>query len=641
MPLSSQVYFIGAGPGAPDLITLRGQQIIARADCVLYADSLVMPEIAQWAKPGAVVIPTAELNLDQIVAVMTEAVERGQVVARIHSGDPALYGAIHEQMTALDARNISYEIVPGVSAVFAAAAALGAELTAPGLTQTLICTRVSGRASPVPERESLRSLAAHGASLAIFLSITKARQVQDDLLTGYASETPVAILYRLTWPDEQIVRCRLEALAETVRAAGFTRHALIIISPALSAPHTAASRLYAPEFKHRFRVQKSEVRGQTSEAGSHKLSEDDSAQSAIRNQQSAIISITRTGTELARRLAGPLQAVAYAPQRFAQEGEAAYSDSVIEAARCLWAQHRALIFVAPVAIAVRAIGPLAEDKHTDPAVIALDEAGKFVVSVLSGHLGGANDLARQIAALTGGQAVITTASDAQESAALDLLGQQAGWRCESGSAVARVSAAILNGDPVHVYVEPGCDASPLRRADLPGLVWLDRLEALDGQAAIVISDRSGLLIDLTRSVVFHPRSLAVGIGCRRGVAVETLEAVVRGALEKAGLSFTSVACLATARAKAEEPGLLAFAEKFNLPLRIYDDEINALAARVPLSPSAAREKLGLPGVAEPCAMLAAKATALLAAKRAEDGVTVAVARLVFPVGVSPTAEALG
>ncbi|MBI3360155.1 MAG: precorrin-4 C(11)-methyltransferase, partial [Chloroflexi bacterium] len=340
MALSPQVYFIGAGPGAPDLITLRGQQIIARADCVLYADSLVMPEIAQWAKPGAVVIPTAELNLDQIVAVMTEAVERGQVVARIHSGDPALYGAIHEQMTALDARNISHEIVPGVSAVFAAAAALGAELTAPGLTQTLICTRVSGRASPVPERESLRSLAAHGASLAIFLSITKARQVQDDLLTGYASETPVAILYRLTWPDEQIVRCRLEALAETVRAAGFTRHALIIVSPALSAPHTAASRLYSPEFKHRFRTQKAEGGRRKSEVGSQRLEVRGlhakrtwNGPSAISHLPSAIISITRAGTELARRLAGPLQAVAYVPQRFAQEGEAAYSDSVIEAAR--------------------------------------------------------------------------------------------------------------------------------------------------------------------------------------------------------------------------------------------------------------------------------------------------------------------
>ena len=231
MEQSPQVYFIGAGPGAPDLMTLRGQQIIARADCLFYADSLVMPEVTQWAKPGAEVIPTAELNLDQILALIITAVERDQVVARLHSGDPALYGAVHEQLAALHERGITTEIVPGVSAVFAAAAALGAELTVPGLTQTVICTRISGRASPVPERESLRSLAAHGASLAVFLSVTKSRQVQDDLLTGYPPDTPVAILYRISWPDEKILRCRLSELAETVRATGLTRllnHAWVV-----------------------------------------------------------------------------------------------------------------------------------------------------------------------------------------------------------------------------------------------------------------------------------------------------------------------------------------------------------------------------------------------------------------------------
>ncbi len=615
-----QVYFIGAGPGAPDLITLRGQQIIARADCILYADSLVMAEIAQWAKAGAIVIPTAELNHAQVIAEMAAMVARGGIVARVHSGDPALYGAIHEQMVALDARGIAYEIVPGVSAVFAGAAALAMELTIAGLTQTVICTRVSGRASQVPERESLRSLAAHGASLAIFLSITKARQVQEDLLTGYAPDTQVAILYRISWHDEQIARCTLATLAETVRAAGFTRQALIIISPALSAPDEAASKLYAADFKHRFRVREVGVKRQAARPPMF-------PQTSEVSDKLALISITRAGTELARRLVEPMQAIHYVPQKFAREHEIAYTDSVMDVARRLWAQHRAIIFIAPVSIAVRAVGPLAQDKHSDPAIVALDEQGKFVVSVLSGHVGGANELARVIAALTNGQAVVTTASDTQELAALDLIAQEAGWVCEAGSALTRVMGALVNGEMVQVYVEAGCDDSPLRRADLPGLEWVDDFEKLNGAPAIVLSDRIALALDRAASVVFHPSSLALGIGCRKGVACETIERAARGALTEAGLSFDSINCLATVRLKAEEPGLLGFAEKFNLPLRIYDeDEINALAARVTLSPSAAQEKFDLPGVSEPCALLAANATTLLATKHAEDGVTVAVAR---------------
>ncbi|MCX6047819.1 MAG: precorrin-4 C(11)-methyltransferase [Chloroflexi bacterium] len=254
MNSSPLLYFIGAGPGAPDLITLRGQQLIARADLILYADSLVMAEIVQWAKPGAQIVPTADLHLDQIMPLMIDAAQQGKLVARVHSGDPALYGAIHEQMVRLREREIAYAIVPGVSAVFAAAAALGVELTIPELTQTVICTRISGRASSVPEREELAGLAAHGASLALFLSITKARQVQETLLTGYAPETPVAVLHRISWPDEQIVQCTLDKLAETVRQAGFTRQALILISPALAAGDVR-SKLYTANYRHRFRTQ--------------------------------------------------------------------------------------------------------------------------------------------------------------------------------------------------------------------------------------------------------------------------------------------------------------------------------------------------------------------------------------------------
>jgi precorrin-4 C11-methyltransferase len=628
---SPHVHFIGAGPGAPDLITLRGQRLIAEADLILYADSLVMAEIAQWAKPGAQIIPTADLHLDQIMALMVAAAQQGKHVARIHSGDPSLYGALHEQMVRLRAAAIAYEIVPGVSAVFAAAAALGAELTVPDLTQTLICTRISGRASSVPEREKLSGLAAHGASLALFLSITKARQVQADLLTGYAPETPVAILYRVSWPDEQIVRCRLDELAESVRRAGFTRQALILVSPALANPTATffkaeggssegatelRSQLYNAEFRHRFRTQ--EQTPQMFEVGS--------PPNAPPSADTIVLAITAKGAELARRLAPQIDAQAWLPAKFAQTGESVYHGSVLDAARQAWAQSRALLFVAPVAIAVRAIAPLAQDKKLDPAVLALDESGQFVISVLSGHLGGANALARRVAQITGGQAVITTASDVSGKVALDLLAQEAGWFCEPGSALTRVMAAIVNDEQVQVYVAPGCDDSPLRQTQA-SWEWVARRADLQQGPAIVLSDRNETL-DLAQTVLFRPRTLSVGIGCQRGVSRAQIEAAVRTTLDDAGLAFGALAAVATVRLKAEEPGLLAFVEQAGLPLRIYDkDEIKTLAARASLSPSAAQEKLGLPGVAEPCALLAAGVDELLVRKRAFAGVTVAVARL--------------
>lgn len=613
---SPHVHFIGAGPGALDLITLRGQRLLAEADLILYADSLVMAEIAQWAKPGAQIIPTADLHLDQIMALMVAAAQQGKHVVRIHSGDPSLYGALHEQMVRLRAAAIAYEIVPGVSAVFAAAAALGAELTVPDVTQTLICTRISGRASSVPEREALSGLAAHGASLALFLSITKARQVQAELLTGYAPETPVAILYRVSWPDEQIVRCRLDELAESVRRAGFTRQALILVSPALAETSAPRSQLYHAEFRHRFRTQ--EQIPQMIEVGS--------APDASPASDAIVLAITAKGVELARRLAPQIDAQAWLPAKFAQPGESVYHGSVLDAARQAWAQSRSLLFVAPVAIAVRAIAPLAQDKKLDPAVLALDESGQFVVSVLSGHRGGANALAHRVAQITGGQAVITTASDVSGKVALDLLAQEAGWFCEPSSALTQVMAAIVNDEPVQVYIAQGCDGSPLRQAGAPWR-WVARREDLQAGPAIVLSDRSETL-DLAQSVLFRPRTLSVGIGCQRGVSRAQIEAAVRTTLDDAGLAFGALAAVATVRLKAEEPGLLAFIEQLGLPLRIYEeDEIKTLAARVSLSPSAAQEKLGLPGVAEPCALLAAGVDELLVRKRVFAGVTVAVARL--------------
>jgi len=251
------VYFIGAGPGAPDLLTLRGRDILARADLVIYADSLVHPALCEFARPGAEIIGSSALTLEEIVHRTIAAAAAGRTVARLQSGDPAIYGAIHEQMVRLDAAGIPWTIVPGVSSAFAAAALLGVELTVPEVTQTVILSRVSGRASPVPPLEELRGLAAHQASLVLFLSVTHMSRVVAGLREGgYPEDTPVAVVYRATWEDEQVVWGTLQDIVAAVRAAKFIKQALILVGPALKDRQTLAghrSRLYSPSHSHLFR----------------------------------------------------------------------------------------------------------------------------------------------------------------------------------------------------------------------------------------------------------------------------------------------------------------------------------------------------------------------------------------------------
>ncbi|MGQ9890170.1 MAG: precorrin-4 C(11)-methyltransferase, partial [Aggregatilineales bacterium] len=230
------VYFIGAGPGDPELLTIKAQQLIAEADVILYAGSLVNPAVLRYARPDAEIHNTAALPLSEQAALMTDAAGRGKIVARLHTGDPTIFGALAEQMAALDAAGTPYAIVPGISSAFAAAAALGIEYTLPEETQTLILTRL-GRKMPVPTAEALAGLAAHRSSMAIFLSIGMIAEVVDALYAaGYLADTPVAVVFRASWPDEQIVRGILADIAERVRRAELTHQGLIIVSPALRRP---------------------------------------------------------------------------------------------------------------------------------------------------------------------------------------------------------------------------------------------------------------------------------------------------------------------------------------------------------------------------------------------------------------------
>lgn len=249
--LESYVYIVGAGPGDPDLLTVKAQKLLARADVILFADSLIPEQILNICRPDAEIIKTAHKTLEEILPVMITRVRADKSVVRLHSGDPSLYSAIHEQMQLLANANIPFEIIPGISAFQAAAAKLKVELTVPDLVQTIILTRISGR-TQVPTKEELSSLAAHQASLCLYLSARHVAKAQAQLLESYSPQTQVAICFRIGWPDEKILVVPLEKMADFTYQEQLVRSTLYIISPSLL-PTSGRSRLYHPEHDHLFR----------------------------------------------------------------------------------------------------------------------------------------------------------------------------------------------------------------------------------------------------------------------------------------------------------------------------------------------------------------------------------------------------
>jgi precorrin-4/cobalt-precorrin-4 C11-methyltransferase len=248
------IHFIGAGPGAADLITLRGRDLIARCPVCLFAGSLVPAALLDHCPPGAKIVDTAPLDLDAILALCLEATASGQDVARLHSGDLSIWSAMGEQIRRLEKAGAPYTITPGVPAFAAAAAALGRELTLPGLAQSLVLTRTSGRASPMPEDETLAAFAATRATLAIHLSIHALDRVVDELLPHYGRDCPAAVVFRASWPDERVVRAALGDIAGAMREAPVARTAIILVGPALGAEDFRESELYNPDYVRRFRA---------------------------------------------------------------------------------------------------------------------------------------------------------------------------------------------------------------------------------------------------------------------------------------------------------------------------------------------------------------------------------------------------
>jgi len=252
------IYFVGAGPGAPDLITIRGEKLLRQADVIIYAGSLVNLALLDSTKPECEIYDSAGMTLEQVIEKMLEAEKKSKLTVRLHTGDPSIYGAIREQMDELDKHNVNYEVVPGVSSMSAAAAALKAEYTLPGVSQSIIVTRAEGR-TPVPEREHIASLAAHNATMVVFLSTGLLEDLVDNLIEGgYPPDCPAAIVYKASWPEEKIIRTIVSNLAGEAKREGIKSTALILVGGFLGQDYER-SMLYHPEFSHGFRKSRGDL----------------------------------------------------------------------------------------------------------------------------------------------------------------------------------------------------------------------------------------------------------------------------------------------------------------------------------------------------------------------------------------------
>ena len=606
---NGMIYFIGAGPGHPDLITVKGKKLLAQADVIVYAGSLVQEEILQHAPATAQHHNSAGMNLDKQIEVMSQAAQAGKIVVRLHTGDPSIYGAIAEQMKALDKLDIPYTVVPGVSSALAAAAALKIELTIPDHTQTIILTRQSGR-TKVPEREQLSKLAAHKSSLMIFLSAGMIEKVVDELITaGYQKDTPIAVVYRVTWPDQKIIKGTLANIATKLTAAEITHHALIVISPSLK-----------PELSEEVPLSHLYGTGQVAEA---------------RDDRTAIIVLTRNGLETGKRLLSDTpNSLLYAPEKHLDNTPdntniISTNTSIRQTLQSAFERHSALICIMASGIVVRELAPLLKSKHADPAVVVIDEAGKFAFSLLSGHKGGANALAHQSAEILGGQAVITTASDTQGLPALDLLAEQNGWYMQPCQHLTALSGAMVNHETILIYQD--CGSRNWLPTPLPdNFEIVPTLEALTTNPAhfavcITYQDvHSTLKESGKKALVLHPPCLHMGIGCNRNTPADEIESAVTETLKQNSFSPHSIARVASIDIKADEPGLLSTAEQNHWPIKFFSAEELSTVENIPNPSEYAQKNVGAPGVAEPAAALSAQASAWLIEKQKYPNVTIAV-----------------
>ena len=608
--MKALVEFVGAGPGAEDLITVRGLRALEQADLVVYAGSLVNPAHLKACKADCTCLDSASMNLGEQIEAMSDAALTGKRVVRLHTGDPAMYGAINEQIRGLAQKGVAASIIPGVSSVFAAAAALGCELTSPDVSQSVVLTRTPGR-TPMPQGEDAAAFARTGAMLVFFLSTGKVGELMRHLMEqgGLAEGTPAAIVYRASWPDERILRGTVGDIARQAEEAGLGRQALVIVGRALGANGTA-SRLYDADFSHGYR--------------NRLVSEDFDGRCAL-------YAFTDKGLTRAREIAAGLglPTVLHSTRPSNAEGIVHIPvqdfDSRLAAN---WAQFDAHIFIGATGIPFRKAAPLLRDKNIDPAVLACPESGSHVIALTSGHFGGTNRLARRIARITGGQAVIGSPADVNSLPAFDEAAAQEHARILNPEAVRALNAALLDGSPIAFC---GTRAVFERHFASTGQVafFENPQDVTCGHA--VLWDSENTLPEEVLYLDVSSRAFVLGVGCRRGVKPQELRLVAERYLSEFGLNAENIAGIATCTVKEDEPAILGLGEAWQVPVAFHSaEELDAVPVSAPSEK--VREKVGTASVCEAACLLSAgygsiPQPALYAPKSAFGDVTLALARL--------------
>lgn len=613
-----QVYFVGAGPGDPELITVRGQRVVREADLVLYAGSLVPLEVVACARPEARVVDSSSMTLEETHNLMCGTVRAGGLVARVHTGDPSLYGAIREQKVLLERDGISSRIIPGVTSAFAAAAAAGVSFTLPEKTQSLILTRMAGR-TPVPDRERLKEMARHQASMAVYLSAgDPERLVRELRVGGYPGRTPVVAAYRVGWPEERILTATLDTLSETVSSEKITRQAIFLILPGQD-DETAFSRLYSPDFHHGFREKKDHSIRNAKGPLENRLVKGKKARTAV-------YGLTPQGAKTASNLALVLEGNLFLPESLAPLYGAQPFRSLLKTVTETFDFHDNHVFVAAAGIVVRAIAPLIRSKDRDPAVVALDSEGRFVISLLSGHMGGANRLAREVASITGGEPVITTATDTAGLISWDLLASERDMAVANPEAIKVLNMALLCGEPVSVLdpedrlglgtASESCESESATR--------IDAESPSRARPSVIVTWKSSPEAAFTEHLVLHPRCLVAGVGCNRGTSGREILDLIDTTFSRHGLSLESISGLATIDAKQDEAGILEAAESLGINITFYPAE-DLRDVPVPNPSGAVKQYMGVESVCEAAALKKAGGGRLLVPKTLSRNATLAVA----------------
>jgi len=584
------IYFIGAGPGDPDLITVKAREILERADAVLYTGSLVPRKVIDWAKSADVIEDSQTMNYEQIFAFLKKHSDK--TVARVHTGDPSLFSTIAKQIGFLRREGIAYEVVPGVTAAFGAAASLGIEYTVPGVSQTLILSRVEGR---TPQPEALENiLACKDSSLVFYLSIAQIeRLVSEALKLGYRPTTPCWVVERATWSEERVYRGTLEDIAKKV--SHIKGVALIMLGDFLYQEEAFESHLYA---KSQTDATNGAGRASLPQRSNELSSLQNEAGPGFRAKKISIITINTPSFEAAKRLRsflGEFQVKIYAKGATPgdEEGIVPYEDLESALVRA-WRESDAVIPIVALGAVVRKIAPLLRDKRSDPAVVALNLQLNRIVPLLGGHLGGANELACLLEKrLPEAVNFITTATDQTGTLSFEMLARRRNWRIENLERLANISNRLLNKEAVKVATYAPIFESIEEREHLRR-VGFDEIDANTVVIAPVETEALWLIPEIS-----------IGIGCNRGTEKQVIREAFYRFLEGRKLKRSDVRALASFEAKRDEAGLLEFAEEEGLELRFFGkSEIEALEGE--FSASRAGEFFGLKGVAEPAAVLASR-----------------------------------